>query len=226
MQQHHLRRPCRGQEKNLCDRSADANANTDPDPGGRQRQHEHRLGYRLRQRQARQHASTPGTWSAGGPSPDRANYKLVKESAHFAFYSDENVSDADLKLAVSTLENTVWQNLFNSNLFMPEPFYNTAAKIKPSIHIHSTDGLSAGGWARDRVGMWIGPGALKDHWGLTHEFTHAWQFWMGYNGGLSCPDSNTCGWIAESHANYTPHQLPEYKNEAHCSEMLANAPHL
>lgn len=171
-------------------------------------------------------ATTPGTWTAGGPSPDRPNYKLVKESAHFAFYSDEKVSDTDLNLAVSTLENTVWQNLFNSNLFMPEPFYNTATKIKPSIHIHSTDGLTAGGWARDRVGMWIGPGALKDHWGLTHEFTHAWQYWMAYNGGLGCPDSNTCGWIAESHANYTPHQLPEYKNEAHCSEMLSNAPHL
>jgi hypothetical protein len=171
-------------------------------------------------------ATTPGTWTAGGPSPDRANYKLVKESAHFAFYSDETVSEADLTLAVDTLENVVWQNLFNANLFMPEPFANTATKIKPSIHIHSTDGLSAGGWARDHVGMWIGPLALKDHWGLTHEFTHAWQFWWGSNGGLACPNSNTCGWIAESHANYTPHQLPEYQGNAHCSEMLANAPHL
>lgn len=151
---------------------------------------------------------------------------MVKESAHFAFYSDEAISEADLNLAVQTLENTVWENLFNSNLLMPEPFFNTADKFKPSIHIHSTDGLSAGGWASNRVGMWIGPGALKDHWGLTHEFTHAWQYWWGFNGGLGCPDANTCGWIAESHANYTPHQLPEYRSEVHCSEMLGNAPHL
>jgi len=171
-------------------------------------------------------AAVAGTWTAGGPSPDRSGYKLVKESAHFAFYSDETVSDADLTLAVNTLETVVWENLFNSNLYMPEPFFNTANKIKPSIHIHSTDGLSAGGWASDRVGMWIGPGGLKDHWGLTHEFTHAWQYWWGFNGGLGCPNSNTCGWIAESHANYTPHQLAEYKNDVHCSEMLGNAPHL
>ncbi|WP_187362940.1 DUF6055 domain-containing protein [Massilia aquatica] len=170
--------------------------------------------------------TTPGTWVAGGPSPDRANYKLVKESAHFAFYSDEKISDANLTLAVNTLENTVWHNLFNANLFMPEPFVNTPNKIKPSIHIHSTDGLTAGGWARDRIGMWIGPGALLDHWGLTHEFTHAWQSWWMSNGGLNCTDPNNCRAIAEGHANYTAHQLPEYKNEAHCSEMLANAPHL
>jgi hypothetical protein len=43
---------------------------------------------------------------------------------------------------------------------------------------------------------------------------------------MSCDQSNTCGWIHESHANYTPHQLPEYANENHCSEMLANAPHV
>ncbi|MEN9355583.1 MAG: hypothetical protein RL318_2908 [Fibrobacterota bacterium] len=171
-------------------------------------------------------AVTAGTWTAGGPSPDRSNYKLVKESPHFAFYSDEVVSDADLTLAVNTLENTVWKNLFESNLYMLEPFWNTANKVKPSIHIHSTDGLSAGGWAKDRVGMWIGPGGLKDHWGLTHEFTHSWQYWFGFNKGLGCPYSNTCGWIAESHANYTPHQLPEYQSDVHCSEMLGNMPHL
>jgi hypothetical protein len=171
-------------------------------------------------------AATPGTWRAGGPSPARSNYTLVGESAHFAFYSDETVSDADLALAVNTLENTVWENLFNSNLRMPEPYFNTADKIKPSIHIHSTDGLTAGGWAPDRVGMWIGQGALRDHWGLTHEFTHTWQYWWAWNGGLGCPNSNTCGWIGETHANYTPHQLPEYQNNAHCSEMLGNAPHL
>lgn len=175
-------------------------------------------------------AITPGTWRAGGPNPEQSNFRLVKESTHFAFYSDEALSDADLNLAVDTLENVVWQNLFNANLFMPEPFFNRADKIKPAIHIHSGWGLTGGAWV-DRqgalhMGMWIAPSALRDRWGLTHEFTHGWQSWSNYNGGLACNQSNTCGWIFESHANFTPHQLPEYRNDVHCSEMLPNAPHL
>jgi len=169
---------------------------------------------------------TDGTWKAPGPSPDRSAYKLVKESAHFAIYSDETVADADATSALNTLETLVWQNLFNSNLFMPEPYCNVAAKNKAAIHVHSTDGLTGGGWSDNYIGMWIGPDALKDHWGLTHEFTHSWQYYQGYHSGLGCPYSNTCGWIAESHANYTPHQLPEYQDNVHCSEMLGNAPHL
>ena len=173
---------------------------------------------------------TPGTWRAGGPNPDQSSFKLVKESAHFAFYSDETVSDADLSLAADTLENTVWQNLFNANLLMPEPFFNKTDKIKPAIHIHSDWGLTGGAWVDNQgalhLGMWIAPAALKDHWGLTHEFTHGWQSWSNFNGGMACNQSNTCGWIFESHANFTPHQLPEYQSNVHCSEMLPNAPHL
>ncbi|USX15041.1 DUF6055 domain-containing protein [Oxalobacteraceae bacterium OTU3CAMAD1] len=175
-------------------------------------------------------AVTPGTWRAGGPNPEQANFRLVKESTHFAFYSDETLSDADLNLAADTLENVVWQNLFNANLFMPEPFFNRADKIKPAIHIHSGWGLTGGAWVDSQralhMGMWIAPAALRDRWGLTHEFTHGWQSWSNYNGGLACNQSNTCGWIFESHANFTPHQLPEYQSEVHCSEMLPNAPHL
>lgn len=175
-------------------------------------------------------AVTPGTWRAGGPTPEQASFRLVRESAHFAFYSDETLSAADLNLAVDTLENTVWKNLFNANLFMPEPFFNKADKIKPAIHIHSGWGLTGGAWVDNQgalhMGMWIAPAALKDRWGLTHEFTHGWQSWANYNGGLACNQSNTCGWIFESHANFTPHQLPEYQADVHCSEMLPNAPHL
>jgi len=40
---------------------------------------------------------TPGTWRAAGANI--AGFKLVKESAHFAFYSDEVIADADLTLA-------------------------------------------------------------------------------------------------------------------------------
>jgi hypothetical protein len=173
---------------------------------------------------------TPGAWRAGGPNPTQASFRLVNESAHFAFYSDETVSAADLALAADTLENTVWQNLFNANLLMPEPFYDRADKIKAAVHVHSDWGLTGGGWVDSQgqlhLGMWISPGALRDHWGLTHEFTHGWQTWAGYDGGMTCNQSNTCGWIFESHANFTPHQLPEYQGNAHCSEMLANAPHL
>jgi len=173
---------------------------------------------------------TPGVWSVGGPNPKQAGFRLVDESAHFAFYSDETVSDADLALAADTLENTVWQNLFNANLLMPEPYYDCADKIKPAIHIHSDWGLTGGGWVDGQgllhMGMWIGTGALRDHWGLTHEFTHGWQSWAGFDGGMNCSQSNTCGWIFESHANFTPHQLPEYQSNVHCSEMLANAPHM
>ena len=173
---------------------------------------------------------TPGTWRAAGPNPTQSTFKLLKESAHFAFYSDETVSDADLSLAATTLENTVWQNLFNSNLLMPEPFFNKADKIKPAVHIHSDWGLTGGAWVDTQnalhLGMWISPSALKDHWGLTHEFTHGWQSWSANNGGMACDQSNTCGWIHESHANFTPHQLPEYQSNVHCSEMLPNAPHL
>ena len=75
-------------------------------------------------------AVTPGTWRAGGPNPEQSNFRLVKESAHFAFYSDETVSDADLNLAADTLENVVWQNLFNANL---ESAAFVAERIRSSV---------------------------------------------------------------------------------------------
>jgi len=171
-------------------------------------------------------ACTDGTWKAGGPDPDHSAFKLIKESDHFTIYSDEAISDATATSALNTLETTVWQNLFNANLFMPEPWCKSATKIKPAIHVHSDWGLTGGGWDATHIGMWIGTGGLSDHWGLTHEFTHSWQTSMGSSGGMSCNQSNTCGWIFESHANFTPHQLPEYQSNAHCSEMLANAPHV
>jgi len=59
---------------------------------------------------------------------------------------------------------------------------------------------------------------------LAHEFTHGVQ---SVQGGMSCNQSNTCGWIYESHANWHAQQVPEYHDkDVHCSEMLANAPHL
>ncbi len=43
---------------------------------------------------------------------------------------------------------------------------------------------------------------------------------------MACNQSNTCGWIYESHANFMPHQLDEYRGDVHCSELSVNAPHL
>jgi len=169
-------------------------------------------------------ACTAGTWTAGGPDPDHTNFKLISESAHFAVYSDEAISTATAQSATEYLETTVWPTFFGAPLFMREPLCNSANKTKVSIHVHSDYGLTGGSWGTGRMGMWIGPGALADHWGLAHEFTHGVQ---SVQGGMSCNQSNTCGWIYESHANWHAQQVPEYHSkDVHCSEMLANAPHL
>jgi hypothetical protein len=169
-------------------------------------------------------ACTAGTWTAGGPDPDHSNFKLIAESAHFAVYSDENISTSTAQSATEYLETTVWPTFFGAPLYMREPLCNSANKTKVSIHVHSDYGLTGGSWGTGRMGMWIGPGALSDHWGLAHEFTHGVQ---SVQGGMSCNQSNTCGWIYESHANWHAQQVPEYHTkDVHCSEMLANAPHL
>lgn len=170
---------------------------------------------------------TPGEWKEGGSG--EPGFKLLKESPHFAFYSDEAVSDAALAAAAQTLEN-VWHNMFDAGLLMPEPYANTADKIKPAIHIHSTWGANGGGWEDDggrvRLGMWIATDVLADPWILAHEFTHGWQVWMAWHGGMDCNEPNTCGWIWESHANFIARQMPESQQDVHCSELLVNAPHL
>lgn len=115
---------------------------------------------------------------------------------------------------------------FGSPMFEPEPFCKSSTKSKVSIVIHSDYGLTGGCWGAGLPGMWVGPDATADHWGLAHEFTHAWQCSVGT--GLQCGSGpNTCGWIYESHANWSAQQLPEYHaSNVHCSEMLANMPHL
>jgi hypothetical protein len=168
-------------------------------------------------------ACTAGTWVAGGPDPDHSSFKLIKESAHFAIYSDETIADQTAQGALDTLENTIWKTYFGAPIYFKEPLCNQSNKIKASVHVHSDYGLTGGAWSATRMGMWIGPGALADHWGLAHEFMHAVQ---SVSGGMSCNQSNTCGWIYESHANFMPHQLSEYRSEVHCSEMLVNAPHV
>jgi hypothetical protein len=148
---------------------------------------------------------------------------LRSESAHFAVYGDEASTTAALaQSAVDHLE-TVWSLYFGSPMYEREPFCSTANKIKANIHVHSDWGLTGGSFD-NRMGMWIGTGGLSDHWGLAHEFMHGVQ---SVEGGLACNQSNTCGWIYESHANWAAQQQVEYHaSNVHCSEMLANATHL
>lgn len=168
-------------------------------------------------------ACTAGAWTAGGPDPDHSGFALKAESAHFAVYSDEAISAATAKAATDYLESTVWPTYFGDPIYFKEPFCNSSTKYKASIHVHSDWGLSGGAWNATRMGMWIGTGALSDHWGLAHEFMHAVQ---SVSGGQSCSSSNTCGWVYESHANFMPHQLAEYRTDVHCSELLVNSTHL
>jgi hypothetical protein len=163
---------------------------------------------------------TAGTWVAGGPDPDHSGFRMLSESTHFAVYSDESPTGA--QAAVDYLE-TVWSTYFGNPMWMREPLCNSSTKYKASVHVHSDWGLTGGSWASGRMGMWIGTGGLADHWGLAHEFMHGVQ---SVQGGQSCNSSNTCGWVYESHANFAPHQVPEYASNVHCSEMMANTPHV
>lgn len=166
-----------------------------------------------------------GTWADPGST---TGDPLQCQSAHFAVHAPSGTITAQQCAdATNTLETVVWPTMFGSPMFFPEPYCSSATKYKASIVVHSDYGLTGGGWGSGYMGMWVGPGATADHWGLAHEFTHAVQ---SLSKGLSCggPSSNNfCGWIYESHANWSAQQLPEYHTtNVHCSEMLPNAPHL
>jgi hypothetical protein len=165
-----------------------------------------------------------GTWTDPGST---TGDPLQCSSAHFAVHSPAGtITAAQCTAATDELENVIWPMRFGSPMFEPEPFCKSANKSKVSIVIHSDYGLTGGCWGQGLPGMWVGPGATADHWGLAHEFTHSWQCSVGT--GLSCGSGpNTCGWIYESHANWSAQQLPEYHTtNVHCSEMFANVPHL
>ncbi len=169
-----------------------------------------------------------GTWTAVGPDSGNTDTTLVAESAHFAVYSNGAITAAQGTAATDELENVIWPNLFGSPIFFPEPYCNSTTKSKASVVVKTTFGLTGGGFGNGFMGMWIGPGATSDHWGLAHEFTHSVQ---STTRGLQCqgPPSTQayCGWIYESHANWRAQQLPEYHQTAiHCSEMLVNAPNI
>ena len=169
-----------------------------------------------------------GTWTAVGPDSGNTDTTLVAESAHFAVYSNGAITAAQGMAATDELENVIWPNLFGSPIFFPEPYCSSTTKSKASVVVKTTFGLTGGGFGNGFMGMWIGPGATADHWGLAHEFMHSVQ---STTRGLQCqgPPSTQayCGWIYESHANWRAQQLPEYHQTAiHCSEMLVNAPNI
>ncbi|MEN0036826.1 MAG: DUF6055 domain-containing protein [Cellvibrio sp.] len=149
---------------------------------------------------------------------------LRLESEHFAVYWKDgtNITTANAQTALTTLEG-IWESYFGAPIYFPQPYCNSAQKYKAAIHFDNEFPLWGGGWSRNGVnymGMWVGPGAANDPWGLAHEFMHGVQAMtqgFGDCGGVGC-------WIYESHANWMPHQL--FDNNVHCSEMLVNAPHL
>lgn len=149
---------------------------------------------------------------------------LRLESDHFAIYWPDgtNITQAQAQTAATTLE-MIWDSYFGAPIFFPEPYCDSAQKYKAAVHFSNDFPLWGGGWSRNGInymGMWIGPGAAADQWGLAHEFMHGVQaMTQGFPdcGGVGC-------WIYESHANWMPHQI--FNTNVHCSEMLANSPHL
>ncbi|WP_437752119.1 DUF6055 domain-containing protein [Sorangium sp. So ce1389] len=164
-----------------------------------------------------------GTWTAprdGGET--RA--PLRHESEHFAFYWPEGteITLDQARAAADTLES-IWDAYFGSPIFFPEPYCSSGDKWKAAVHFDNSFPLWGGGWTRNGVsymGMWIGPGAARDRWGLAHEFMHGVQ-----STTQAFPECGGDGcWIFESHANWMPHQI--WRDDVHCSEMLVNMPHL
>ncbi|XXX72475.1 DUF6055 domain-containing protein [Sorangium sp. So ce134] len=164
-----------------------------------------------------------GVWTAprGG---GETGAPLRHESEHFAFYWPEGteITLSQAQAAADTLES-IWDAYFGSPVFFPEPYCGSAEKWKAAVHFDNDFPLWGGGWTRDRIGymgMWVGPGAARDPWGLAHEFMHGVQ-----STTQAFPDCGGTGcWIFESHANWMPHQI--WRDNVHCSEMLPNMPHL
>lgn len=163
-------------------------------------------------------ACTPGTWTT--VEVDK-NEPVQYQTDHFAFrWKPGTVDRTDAVNAGKQLE-LIW-SVYMGPVGFTEPYCDTADKHKANINLDPTFGLSGGPTGDRDMGMWIGPLALRDHWGLAHEFAHALQ---GSTRGLR--DGDYVGWLWEDHANWMAHQMPEFHtSEVHCSEMLVDYPHL
>ncbi|MDP5278996.1 Svx/AvrXca family virulence/avirulence protein [Sphingomonas sp. DG1-23] len=167
-------------------------------------------------------ACVAGAWSpvATDPADPNAKLPLRYETPHFAFHwTGDLVSTQVAKAAGEHLE-AVW-SYFIGTLDFPEPDCVTATKRKTNVFIDASYGLTGGVDDAGNIGMWIGPGGLKDRFGLAHELTHSLQGGTG-----SFRDTPFGGWLWESHANWMTTQLPEFRGNTHCSVLSVNYPHL
>jgi len=163
-----------------------------------------------------------GTWSpvATDPADPNAKLPLRYETAHFAFHWAGDLVAPEIAKAAGAHLEYVWA-YFLDTLDFPEPDCGSAAKRKANVFIDASYGLTGGVDDAGNIGMWIGPGGLKDRFGLAHELTHSLQGGTG-----SFRDTPYGGWLWESHANWMATQLPEFRDNVHCSVLSVNYPHL
>ena len=162
-------------------------------------------------------------------------FTQIAESAHFEVCKKPTTDDgqannvtisvADAQAAIDKLENVF--TFYTDSLGWMLPFPKSPdKKLKSNVYVYESLPSLFGGqdYVKDLngeygPGMWIGVGALKDYWGIAHEFAHGLQGVAGWLGN----NSHT-GWIAESHANWMAHQY--ISDNAHCAEYLINYPYL
>ena len=162
-------------------------------------------------------------------------FTQIAESAHFEVCKKPTTDDgqannvtisvADAQAAIDKLESVF--TFYTDSLGWMLPFPKSPdKKLKSNVYVYESLPSLFGGqdYVKDLngeygPGMWIGVGALKDYWGIAHEFAHGLQGVAGWLGN----NSHT-GWIAESHANWMAHQY--ISDNAHCAEYLINYPYL
>ncbi|MCA1935833.1 MAG: Svx/AvrXca family virulence/avirulence protein [Asticcacaulis sp.] len=159
-----------------------------------------------------------GSFAVVSGTPEEAPVQY--ETEHYAFrWKEGGVNKADAISAGETLEY-IWKFYMDGTKFAV-PYCDTDKKHKANINLDPSFALSGGPTGERDMGMWINPLSLKDNWGLAHEFAHGLQ---GSSRGFR--DSVYSGWLWENHANWMTHQLPIFRDNVHCSEMLVNFPHL
>ncbi|HSQ42949.1 MAG TPA: DUF6055 domain-containing protein [Fibrobacteraceae bacterium] len=158
------------------------------------------------------------------------NETVLDSSTHFDIrkkaYLDDGTTNTvtapggdSMETGLNYLES-VWSTYIDDIGFViPEEDSTTKHRIRVYLYPASIMSGLYGGADDYGAAMWIGPGALLDHWGLAHEFTHGLQ---SLSGGMQGTDYGS--WVYESHANWMAHQ--EIPSNTHCSEMLVDYPYL
>ena len=168
-------------------------------------------------------AAQAGGCVAGAWTTDPAVWSMPGERAateHFSLRWDDDEVSAEAAAAAGAVLEDFWAYDVGP-LEFPEPFCDSAVKYRVNVGVDPSYALTGGVTAEGAMGMWIGSHLLGDRWGLAHELAHALQ---GSTRGLR--DSPYVGWMWESHANWMTHQLPEFRSDVHCSQLLVDFPHL